>query len=71
MKRISNNKKGGILIDKVLKDTPNVMNDKILIEGVLYAKKPTKSNMSFIGRIRGAIRILRNRGLVVYFKEDE
>jgi hypothetical protein len=66
-------KKSGILIDKIV----NMKHDNLTpIDGEWYIKRPQKDGnkwrlMGFIRRIRACCRVLTDRGLVVYFKEDE
>jgi hypothetical protein len=66
-------KKSGILIDKIV----NMKHDTLTpIDGEWYIKRPKKDGskwrlMGSIRRIRACWRVLTDRGLVVYFKEDE
>lgn len=67
-------KASGVLIDNLIK-AEHKRDDK-KINSTNYILRPKVNGkriklMNFIKRIRGCWRILRGKGLVIYYKEDE
>lgn len=49
----------------------NSLNNHIEIDGKKYIEKPTDHYNSIFTRFKDIWRLLRGKGMVVYFKEDE
>lgn len=65
----------GVLIDKIVDSDLNL--NKINIDGKFYISRPKikgkkwKIYGNILRKLRACFRVLSDRGLVVYYKEDE